>query len=50
MWVHVTNKGTYGDAHIGDNTVTDFEVLHVLALLHDLANGFVAGDELRRVT
>lgn len=44
------NKETHGYAHIGDDTVTDIEVLHVLALLDDLANGFVSGNELRRVT
>ena len=45
-----TNKGTYRDADISDNTVTDIEVLHVLALLNDFANGFVTGDELRRAS
>ena len=44
------NKGTYRDADISDNTVTDIKVLHVLALLNDFANGFVTGDELRRAS
>ena len=42
-----TNKGTYRDADISDNTVTDIKVLHVLALLNDTADRFVAGNELR---
>ena len=44
------NKGTYRDADISDDTVTNIEVLHVLALLNDFANGFVTGDELRRAS
>ena len=39
-------KATYGGAHVGDDTVTDLEVLYVLSLLDDTTNGFMSGDEL----
>ena len=37
---------TYGDTNVCDNAVADLEVLHVLSLLHDTTNSFMAWNEL----
>ena len=42
----VLRMRTYGDTNVCDNAVADLEVLHVLSLLYDTTNGFMAWNEL----
>ena len=40
-------RWTYGDTDVCHDTVTNLEVLHVLALLDDTADRFMARNKLR---